>query len=98
MARRAATAGDYHRIVDTSIRAASRCVYCSSALPAGASFCPACGRPRDAAISSPGSTPRLVDMSLWTAMRFGFGFAAGSTLFALFILAVAGLVFVVSRR
>jgi len=37
-------------------------------------------------------------MSLWTAMRFGFGFAAGSTLFALFILAVAGLVFVVSRR
>jgi hypothetical protein len=72
----------------SSGRESTRCGFCGSGLPPDARYCPACGRPIHPSAARPESTPRLLDVPIWTAAKAGFGFAAGVWLFGAFILAV----------
>jgi hypothetical protein len=83
--------------VETPTRASTRCAYCGTARPASAQFCPTCGRP-DAGVAAPKWGATEVEFSVWTAMKAGFGFAAGSALFVLFLLIVVSVALLVVRR
>jgi hypothetical protein len=68
-----------------------RCEYCAGIGPADGSFCPDCGRPYDRGIRAPETRFESFDMSVWTAIKIGFGFALGSALFGLLIVAAVAL-------
>jgi hypothetical protein len=68
-----------------------RCEYCAGVGPADGSFCPDCGRPYDPDVRPPEARPPSVDMSVWTAIKIGFGVALGSALFGLLIVAAVAL-------
>jgi hypothetical protein len=78
--------------VDTSTRPATPCPSCGATRPAGASFCPSCGRPTHPAIRRPNGDANLIDVRLWTAVKAGFGFALGGALFGSFVFAAASVV------
>jgi hypothetical protein len=83
--------------VETPTRSSTRCAYRGTARPAGGQYCPTCGRP-DAGVAAPRWRATEVEVSVWTAMKAGFGLAAGSALFALFLLIVLSLALLVVRR
>jgi hypothetical protein len=74
-----------------------RCAYCGAAVPPGGTFCPACGRPSDPSVAQPAWAPRVIEVSLWNAVRLGFGVALGVSMFSLLVAIIVAIALQVSR-
>jgi hypothetical protein len=71
----------------------TRCPTCQSIRPPNARFCPECGTRYGSAksnIDMPAPTPTGdVRVSFWTAIKFGAGFAVGTSLVSLILGTIA---------
>ena len=63
----------------------TRCRACDAIRPPNARFCSACGTGFDSGLAAPTLPSREValGMSLWTAIKIGFGLALGTSLLGL---------------